>query len=331
MNIEPSLISTKITNELPDVLEYTGEFGPELVLFLPFCERLSQQGLLLNRTICTYAGMEGFYDQIKCRTVHVKNEDRRYVPPEQRPRWMPIKNEHKFDVELSKQVLRYPDLRSRFTRIKLPPEIANSEKPLLVIHNKYNKEWGGIPTNFIPLKSLDLLFGTFEPFFTIIYIRHSVDPGIGFSKDHNLALAFDDTSVLKEHPSVRNFEDMFKSGSQYDLNTLKNGIYSRCHWFISSQGGGAHHIALFSGSLIAILHRKGHEIEWAYSSGYYTFMADPAPTTLVCTTEEDLQLLPTIFLSSQRIGPKVHVGYNMRHQLESLSPNRLCEPTHSGL
>jgi hypothetical protein len=55
----------KIARSLPEILDYTGEFGAELVLFVPFCERLSANGVLQNRSIRTYAGMRCFYDQLQ--------------------------------------------------------------------------------------------------------------------------------------------------------------------------------------------------------------------------------------------------------------------------
>src|SRR5262249_55672117 len=82
---------------LPELLDYTGEFGPELVLFNPFCRWLAKEGLLKNRRIRTYRGMRCFYDDLDCLEIIEKAEPRRYVPPNQRPEWLPIKNEHNFD------------------------------------------------------------------------------------------------------------------------------------------------------------------------------------------------------------------------------------------
>ena len=79
-----------------------------------------------------------------------------------------------------------------------------------------------------------------------------------------------------------------KQGGPIDVNLFKNVLYSRCHKFITSQGGGAHQIACFSGSLIVILHRDGRENEMAYSRGYYSFVSNPSPIRLICRTEQEL-------------------------------------------
>jgi hypothetical protein len=301
-----------ILRKLPETLEYTGEFGAELVLFTPFCEWLSSRGLLRNRSLRIYAGMRCFYDQMKCRAIIEKDEDRRYVAPAKRPDWMPIRNEHTFDTAISNRFLRYPDLRARFSSCAVPHEIAHSTKPLLVVHNKYNIEWDRGPINCIPLRALDKLFGELKSRYTVVYVRHGATVAPGYSRDHNTPLMLDETKVLRRHPTVLNFDDLYRRGSlcgqASDFNTFKNAIYSRCYHFISSQGGGAHHIALYSGSLIAILHKEGRELEWAYSSGYYGFMADPPPIRVICRHEHELDHLAPIFATSRVVAGRVVVS-----------------------
>jgi hypothetical protein len=326
VNRRQRLKANNVVGELPDVLEYTGEFGAELVLFLPFCEWLSSQGFLSNRSIRTYAGMKCYYGRLNCKALVEKDEERRYIPPDKRPKWMPIRDEHKFDIRISKRFLRYPDLRARFSTYRLPKQIALSKKPILIIHNKYNLEWDLGPVNHIPLESLDHLFGKLTPKYTIVYIRHSADPGPGYSKDHNIPLPFGDRQILQRYPTVLNFEDLYRTeGTSYDLNTFKNAIYSRCYHYITSQGGGAHHIAFFSGSLMAIFHRAGHEAKWAYNRGYYSFMAVPPPLRLICTNRDDLSDAIPAFEDSNIARGGVHVDGRVRHVLARLSPARFVK------
>ncbi len=317
---------------LPEVLDYTGEFGAELVLFMPFCQWLSRRKLLAQRTIRTYAGMRCFYDNLKCREIIEKTDDRIFVPPDRRPEWMPIRDEHSLSLKESRQCLLYPDLRSRFSSYPLPAVITNSTKPLLIIHNKYNIEWDSKPINYIPLPVLEMLFATLNSLYTIIYIRHGVDSGPGYSKDHNTALPWQDNEVLCRNPEILSFSDLYRvnlattDGHRYDLNTFKNAIYSRCYRFITSQGGGAHHIALFSGSLLAILHRQGRELEQAYFSGYYSFMTTPPPTRLICTHDEDLDTLVPILRNSYIRRGKIYLHRSVHHfgqQLEARTPSKL--------
>jgi hypothetical protein len=89
--------SDGVLGSLPELLEYTGEFGPELVLFTSFCHWLSKEGLLQKRRIVTYRGMRCFYDDLDCLEVIEKDVPRKYVPPQDRQQWLPVKNEHDFD------------------------------------------------------------------------------------------------------------------------------------------------------------------------------------------------------------------------------------------
>ncbi|MFL9998601.1 hypothetical protein PQR34_44555 [Paraburkholderia sediminicola] len=300
---------------LPDELDYTGEFGPELVLFLPFCNWLSKMGLLKNRRIRTYRGMSCFYDDLDCLEIIEKDEQRIYVPPKNRPSWLPARDEHNFDNQGRPPQHYYPDLRAKFRNLPLLRELRNLGRPLLIIHNKHNDEWGIGPVNHISLASLDKIFQKFKTRFAIIYIRHGIEKkDANFSDDHNTPQHFDDRCLLDCHPEVYVFDDLYSlhraEGGAHDLNTFKNILYSHCYHFISSQGGGAHHIALFSGSFLAILHRRGSEEHWAYSDGYYSFMANVPPIRVICRTEGELlsaiSLLPNTSIYEDRV--LLHAG-----------------------
>ena len=278
----------------PDIIEYTGEFGPELVLFLPFVNWLSASGLLKSRRIKTYKGMRSFYDGFECIEIIEKDEARRYVPPEER-RDCPVKNEHDFDQIDRSPFLLFPNLREKFLAVRLPDAIEArlAGKPFLIIHNKHNNEWGEGPVNHIGLETLDRMLSSLKHSFNILYIRHGLATRQeGFVDDHNEVLSFPDRDVVDRHPEVMVFDDLFdqaiQQGGTDDVNLFKNILYSRCYKFITSQGGGAHQIACFSGSMIVILHRDGRENEMAYSRGYYGFISNPAPIRLICRNEGEL-------------------------------------------
>ena len=58
---EPDLTISQLVEVLPDVLEYVGEFGPELICFVPTIYWLYFAGLLENRKVRLYDGMKSFY------------------------------------------------------------------------------------------------------------------------------------------------------------------------------------------------------------------------------------------------------------------------------
>ena len=313
---------------LPETLEYTGEFGAELVLFLPFCNWLSKAGLLHERRIKTYAGMRCFYDGLDCAEILEKTDSRGGVAPAMRMDWLPVRNEHSFDRLGRSPFHFYPDLRGKFRLLPLPAAVERASKPLLIVHNKFTREWRSQPVNFLSLELLEGLFSSLKGTCTIVYIRHGMAGQHlpGFTGDHQPSLAFADRDLLARHPEILCFDDLFaacaSAGFGYDVNTFKNALYSRCYRFISSQGGGAHHIAMFSGSLLAILHRKGRDIRLAYNDGYYSFMSNPAPIRLVAENDDELLRSVPVFASAREAAGRTIPDPAQADAMESLSPWR---------
>lgn len=280
--------------DLPDLLDYTGEFGAELVLFLPFIRWLSETGQLGSRTVRTYGGMRPFYEGLGIARFEEKPGPREPIFPWDRPAWYPIRNEHDFDGKGRSPRLDYGDMRRQFAALPLPGwlEARLAEKPLLIIHNKYNDEWEQGPVNFIDLETLEHAFASLTGAFTVLYIRHGLrGTQASFVEDTNSFAAFDDAALLARYPEVLEFDRLFEDqqgDGLANVNAFKAALYSRCHRFVTVQGGGTHQIAQYSGSLIVILHRMGRETLGAYASGYYTFMAAPPPQLLVCTRQAEL-------------------------------------------
>jgi hypothetical protein len=278
----------------PELLDFVGEFGTELVLFIPFVNYLVRTGQLGSRVVRTYRGMRPFYEALGVRRIEEKDTLREFVRPEHRPAWLPRRNEHDFDGRGPSSRLIYPDMRSLFAVRPLPGSLTAriQHKPLLVIHNKYNKEWDARPFNHLPLKSLKSAFEALPARFTVVYIRHgkSVAPTT-FSDDHNAPREFNDHRLLAQYPDVIDFDRLYddqREAGIENVNAFKAGLYAQCHFFITSQGGGSQQIAQYSNSLVCIMHRKGHEAKWPYHPGYFTFMTNPAPELLLCADYSDL-------------------------------------------
>lgn len=297
-------------DDLPDLLDYSGEFGPELVLFLPFVRWLSRVGALRRRRIGTYTGMRCFYDDLDCAGIVEKEELRRYVPPYDRPPYWPVRDEHSFDGLGRPARHLYPDLRRLFATAPLPRRLRDDGRPIAVVHNKHNVEWRSPPRNHLTQDALDRIFTALSPRFSIVYIRHhAYAADRGFSFDDSPLVPYEDRTVLDDHPEVACFDEIVEDEAARGggaINPLKNAIFSRCHHFITAQGGGAHHMALFSGAALLVLHREGSELRWAYADGYYGFMATPAPLRLICRGEAELiDALPAFAATTVRDGQAV--------------------------
>ncbi len=278
---------------LPETLDYTGEFGTELVVFLPFVTWLHENGILARHKLRLYRGMRCFYDHVAPKEFIEKSEPRVYVRRRDRV-GLPIRNEDTFDNTFTRcPLLSYPDFRSRFAQQKLACDLREDGRPLLVIHNKYNKEWNfGRSVNHITPGALDETIGRLKSQYRIVYIRHGMRSlPQTYSHDHNAMLDdLADQPVLARHPEVMNYEDLFeehvRNGGADDMNLVKNAIYARSYHFISAQGGGTYQCAYFSGSLLMIQHRTGVEHRWPYI-GYFTYLATPPVTLAIANRESE--------------------------------------------
>jgi hypothetical protein len=312
--------------EAAPVLDYEGEFGAELVLFLPYVTWLSEAGLLRGTRVVTYTGMRCFYDHLDCAGLDEKHALRSHVQEEERLACLPVKNEHTYVATRRSPFHVYPNLRRKFGALPLPRPFSESSKPLVVIHNKFTIEFKRTPVNFIGPELLDGLLQRLEQEFTVVYIRHGMTPEpTGYSKDDNFVLPFDERAVLEAHPDVWCFDDAYaedrRQGGTWDLNTYKNVLYSRCYHFISSQGGGSMQMAFFSGSLLMILHREGpEEKHLVYTNGYYGFVASPPPMLAICLNDEELLKGVRLFHGSWVTDGQVMIAKDLVPLRHELSP-----------
>ena len=150
------------------------------------------------------------------------------------------------------------------------------EKPLLIIHNKFTREWGEPPANYIDIPTLMELATLLKPRFTIVYIRPTVHAR-GYAEDINEMLQFDDHEELQQqHPQVLFFHDLMEKHHEYDFNTLQLMLHANCNHFISVLGGNAVIASYFAGTNV-IYAVKGHETEHEseYGELYPRLAVDP--------------------------------------------------------
>ena len=309
-------------DQLPDVLEYFGEFGNELVLFIPFIAWASSVGLMKDRTVLTYKGMRCFYDDLQIGHYLEKDESRSSVEAKFRPYYLPIKDEHTWDWAIDAPFHLYRNYREKFRSktFRLPESLL--VKPILVIHNKYNIEYGRGPINNIPLSSLNETMESLKHKYSIIYIRHGMSPLSGdYSIDHNTFLDYDDQSLLKSHQEVFNFDKLYTDcGSESGVNEFKSFIYSKAYYVITSQGGGSYQCASYPGGVIIVFHRFGNEMHRAYSNGFFNSLSNPAPTLMLCLDEGDISKSIRILERSSVIAGRVCFHEETILLVESLLP-----------
>lgn len=306
---------------LPGVLEYTGEFGPELVCFIPTILWLEQAGLLRGRQVVSYAGMQPFYDFLDDGRFVEKKVRRRYVRPEHRLSFLANANE-RTSRESCFEV--FPDYRQQFYAERLV-----FDSPVLVVHNKYSDEWHLGSVNHIPEELLDKLFARFKHRFQIVYFREGIGPTDDlFSTDHNVPLPFGDREVLDRHPEVMLFDDLRSDWPGLSYNALKLRLFAGTWLFVSSQGGGSYMSAMFGGSLIIVLHRAGRELRHAYADGFFRYCSNPAPVVLVTRESRQLERALDVLDHVGIIDGRVHVGTDMRDVMNRYSASAQQDKEH---
>jgi hypothetical protein len=271
-----------------------------------------------GRRIRTYGGMRPFYFFLAQDQVEEKAAPRRYSFPVQRPEWLPNRDDHasrRSPFEL------FPDFRAQYRDERIAGPL-----PLLVVHNKYSVEWDHPPVNFIATPALSELFAECRGRFRVVYVRPGIRAAVpGYSIDHQPDLDFDDLAVLRGHPDVMLFEDYAEAFfPALTYNEAKLRLYASAWHHVTVQGGNAHLTAYFSGSLVSILHRHGHELRHSYRHGHFARAAAPAPTYLICRNEDVLLQSLAVLLTSEVAGDRVIVSPALAPWVDQLSPARQC-------
>lgn len=275
-------------------LEVTNEFGCEVICFIPYYYYLHVNNLLFDNKITTYKGMECFYYFMNTENIIIKEDTRRWVCPAHRP-LLVNNNEH----------------LNHFNReFWLPPPYKNIfkndtfvfEKPLLIIHNKYNIEWGYDPINYININTLDILFNTLKEKYQIIYIRPHGGGIPNYSYDENQMVdVFGDYELINEkyRDDVIPFIQLLEEYNTYTYNELLLRIYANCDNYICVQGGGSFLISYFFKKMI-ILHIRGPEFEDsinAYEGWFKEVYSEDTHELFVCRDNESLQEKIDVFLN----------------------------------
>lgn len=145
-----------------------------------------------------------------------------------------------------------PPLKEHYSEISK----IESEKPILVINNKYNKEWSVRPINFLSLDFLDNVFGYFVDYFEIYYIRYN---GPAYNDDQGYydevcSEEFGDYELIQnKHPQVKTVYDAMAQHG-YSFNEAQLMIMSKSERHITSNGGTGVLTSYFGGDTFMHTH-----------------------------------------------------------------------------
>ena len=243
--------------------DINGEFGYELFTALPLVNWYKEQGhdIVVNGAV----GAKLLYPNIKVNEIYNHREPFLRVDIDGKSYYK--QHNHVAGV-FSKPVvgdkLMWEDKWS-------PPNLKEHyksmydlefEKPLLIISNKYQEEWGQDPINYINLDSLKIIFELCKDKFQIIYNRPS---GGNITNDNTPQKFYPDWN-LAEDMGITLMQTLQKEYN-LDYNTTQMVLMSYCSHHISTQGGNSALAAYFGGENI-IYAVKGYEVK---HKSYETF------------------------------------------------------------
>ena len=228
------------------------EFGYELALILPYAYYLYENNLL-NKTTSSLMSKELYYFS---KNHQEKYKNRIFNNPN-----VPNKNPHVKELNYDKYIP--PPYKSKYKN-----NYFVYDKPLLIIHNKFNLEWGKKPINFINIKTLTEIFDLLKNKYTIIYIRPQSKNIID---DSSCIYNLNETSLLELHNIIdgnKLYEETKKIYMINNFNHFQLLIHSNCNNFISVQGGCSVLASYFGGTNI-IYAKRGGELECGSYNGHY--------------------------------------------------------------
>jgi hypothetical protein len=232
-------------------MDYVGEFGTELNSWVPFVYYLKATGQLKHPVII-YPGMRPYYFFLNDNEVVLKSEPRYWIPPDAR---LFLPQHLRDDIQLYSKLnhniagFKPPPFKDFYSKMKV-----ESSKPIAVIQNKFNLEWGHPPKHFFTPDMLFKMIDILKERYTIVYIRTNDIRRGDYSTDVNeeQSLELNEKQALRERytdGSVLLFEDILTKVN-YDFNTFKCIMLANTSLFISVVGGHVDFANYFPGTHI---------------------------------------------------------------------------------
>jgi hypothetical protein len=235
-------------------LNVCNEFGNEIICYIPYYYYLIKNNLFFENKITTYQGMKPFYCFLKSEQIIEKNEKRYWLRPEDRPFLVNTCEHNEVFNEKFRENFNYIDFYKN--------KFFVYEKPLLIIHNKYNNEWSEKPINFLDKNTLQEIFLKLKNKYQIVYIRPKVrNQNKGYSDDHtDFVDDLKDYELIEEKfkEEIITFYDLLDN-NKYTYNELILHLFSNCKNYICVQGGNSYLISYFFQNMI-VYHKRGDEI-----------------------------------------------------------------------
>lgn len=226
------------------IITFNGEFAPDLTFVLPFAYWHYKNGTLSATAAAKYTKEFYFFSE-----NHTEDFSERT-------------NEGNYNFETPRILYSQNYDMSKWEPVPLKANYKNDvyqyDKPILVIANRFNMEWGGSPISFFSIETLDYIIKTLGHLYTIIYNRPRPQH---ITNDNSDIYDLNEFEWLKNtHPEVILLEDLFEEnkGGAKNFNHLQLMVYANSERFISTHGGTAV-LASYFGGINLILSKRGPE------------------------------------------------------------------------
>jgi hypothetical protein len=233
-------------------IDCVSEFGYELQLVIPYAYYLHTKKLL-NKTTSSLFTKELYYFS---ENHHEKYNKRKDCCPN-----VPNKTPHVKELNYNEYIP--PSYKFVFKN-----NFFLYDKPLLIIHNKFNEEWSKLPINFIDKETLNKIFEFCSNKYKIIYIRPK---NTNIITDNSNLYDLKEDDILKLYNIIDGNELYRETKEKYNISNFNHFqllIHANCNHFISVQGGNCVLASYFGGTNI-IYAKQGSELSCNSYSGHY--------------------------------------------------------------
>ena len=226
------------------VISYHGEFGNEVQFALPHAYWHYKNGTLKTTQSARFT-----------RELYFFSPDHEECFAERSP-----KANYNFDLPRIMHSQNYD--MTKWAAVPLKETYRNDvyvfDKPMLIVANRYNREWDGPPVSFLSIDLLDFIFTALKDRFTIVYNRPKATQIV---EDNSDIIDLDEFDWLRQtHPEVLLMDDLYREnrGNARNYNHFQLQLYANANHFISTHGGTAS-LASYFGGVNLILSKKGLE------------------------------------------------------------------------
>ena len=190
-------------------LEFGGEFAPELLFVLPFAYWHHQNGTLESTVSSLYSKELYFFS------------------PDHQEKYDVRTNEGNYNFEMPRILYSQDYDMRKWKTVPLKARYQNSvyayDKPIVIVANRYNSEWGGPPVSYFSIEMLDFLFTELKADYTVIYNRPQPQ---NITMDNSDICDLDEFDwISREHPEVVLVEDLFRENR---ANAKTSTTFSSC-------------------------------------------------------------------------------------------------------